>query len=75
VRQLSVLSAVLAAMIALPAVAQTNVTDSAYVMFPACKAYVAASVRTKTKPPATMQVSVPVSFVHWRISAMFYPQT
>ena len=49
-RQLSVLSAVLAAMIALPAIAQTNVTDSAYVMFPACKAYVAASGRTKTKP-------------------------
>jgi hypothetical protein len=37
-------------MIALPAIAQTNVTDSAYVMFPACKAYVAASGRTKTKP-------------------------
>src|SRR5207244_6440116 len=27
-------------------------TDSAYVMFSACKAYVAASVRTKAKPPS-----------------------
>jgi hypothetical protein len=50
--RLTVLSAIFFAWMALPAAAQTNATDSAYIMFPACKAYVAASVRKRAKPPS-----------------------
>jgi hypothetical protein len=46
VRRLAVLSAIFSAWMALPAAAQTNATDSAYVMFPDCKAYV------RAKPPS-----------------------